>query len=121
LAAEDGNLPLSVLLLGAGAVCAFLAMRPWPQASGQPIKPGAYVVDVLRGEPPPAGPEAFSSTEVDLTETGIATLVGIWAASKVASGLGGFLNGIMGALGLRGGGGGGEGEAPPAEEVPDVM
>lgn len=118
---SDGNLPLAIFLMGAGAIAAFMAMRPWPQASGEPIKPGAYAVDVLKGTPPPAGPQAFSSGEVQLTEVGLATLVGIWAAGKVASaagGIGSFIGGVLGALGLGGRGGGGAGEVPPPEIPP---
>lgn len=94
--ADGGNLPLAILCLGGAAVAGFMAARPWPQASGKPIKAGAYVVDVLKGQPPPAGPQAFSDAEVNLTETGLVTLVAIWAASKVASGIQGFVQGAQG-------------------------
>lgn len=119
----NGNLPLAILLLGTGAVAAFMAMRPWPQSDGHAIKPGAYAVDVLKGTPPPAGPQAFSEGEVQLTEVGLATLVGIWAAGKaasVASGISGFISGALGALGLGGGGGGGGEAPPPPPEIPPV-
>jgi hypothetical protein len=99
--ADQANLPLAILLLGAAAVCGFLAVRAWPQSSGAAIKPGAYVVDVLHGTPPPAGPPAFSSGEVALTETGLSTLVGIWAAGKAAGalkGLGSAAGGMSGLL-----------------------
>jgi len=88
---DDGNLPLAFLLLGAGAVCAFMALRPWPQSGNKPIQPGAYAVDVLKGTPPPAGPQVGGS-EVPLIETGLVTLFTIWALSKV----GGWLSGIGG-------------------------
>lgn len=101
---DDGSLPLAILLTGVTALGAFMALRPWPQADGQPIKPGAYAVDLLKGEPPPAGPGSIPAGEVELTEAGLATLVGLWAAGKVANGLGsaagaaGSIGGIIGKI-----------------------
>ena len=83
---DDGSkLPLAIGLTGVALASGFMAFRPWPQTSSGPIQPGAYVVDLLRDEPPPAGPPSFSQSEVKLTEAGLATLVGLWAASKVAT------------------------------------
>ena len=128
-----GGLPLAILLLGVAAVAAFLAARPWPQAAGAPIKPGAYVVDVLEGHPPPAGPATFSPTEVTLTEAGLGTLLGLWAAGKIGQSVSGLAGGIGAAGGLIGsvwawikglgsGAGAAAGEAgaglPPIEAVP---
>lgn len=96
---EPGNLPLAILLLGLGAVALFLMARPWPQTSGGPVRPGAYVVDVLLGKPPPAGPSTFSADEVRLTEAGLAAVLAVWAAGKA----GGALSGI--AAGANAGGG----------------
>ena len=98
----SGNLPLAILLLGIGAIALFLMARPWPQSGGKPIKPGAYVVDVLRGQPPPAGPASLSPGEVHLTEAGLAAILGLWAASKVGQGLGGVAAGAGAAGGLLG-------------------
>lgn len=124
----DGNLPLAILLAGVAAVALFMMARPWPQTAAGPIKPGAYVVDVLEGQPPPAGPAAFSASEVHLTEAGLGTLLALWAAGKVGQGLGGIAAGagIGGALGkvwgwVKGLGGEVEGAAgagvPPVEAV----
>jgi hypothetical protein len=121
---DGGNLPLSILLAGVAAVAAFMALRPWPQEGGQPIKPGAYAVDVLKGEPPPAGPGAIPAGEVDLTEAGLATLIGLWAAGKAASGLGNAANAASGLGKILGPiwnwikGIGKSGEDIPIEEVP---
>jgi hypothetical protein len=87
---EGGHLPLAIAMTGIALGAGFMAARPWPQTSQGPIKPGAYAVDVLRGEPPPAGPSAFSEGEVELTEAGLATLVSLWAAGKAASAVGGL-------------------------------
>jgi hypothetical protein len=98
---DDGNLPLAFLLLGAGAVLAFLAMRPWPQTSGGAVQPGAYVVDILKGTPPPAGPSNRpSNTEVEWTEAGLVTLLTFWALGK----MGGWLKGIAPGGNSAGGG-----------------
>jgi hypothetical protein len=122
----DGNLPLAILLMGVAAVALFMMARPWPQTSAGPVKPGAYVVDVLEGKPPPAGPQAFSPTEVHLTEAGLGAILGVWAAGKVGQSLGGIAAGAAAGGGILGkiwgwikglGSEGGGGEAPP---IPDV-
>ena len=58
--AENTHLPAAILLTGIALTAGFMAFRTWPQAAGVPIKPGAYVVDVLRGEPPPACLESLA-------------------------------------------------------------
>lgn len=94
-----GNLPLAIALIGVAAVLGFLAFRPWPQSTGgEAIKPGAYLVDVLHAEPPPAGPPTFSSSEVQLTEAGLGALLGLWAAGKAGQAAGSLAQGA-GALG----------------------
>lgn len=111
---DDGNLPLAFLLLGGGAVLAFLAMRPWPQTSGGAIEPGAYVVDILKGTPPPAGPSNRpSATEVEWTEAGLVTLVTFWALGK----LGGWLQGIAPGGNAGGGGEGGSEDDPGGSDT----
>ena len=96
---EAGNLPLAILLLGLAAVALFLMARPWPQTSAGAIKPGAYVVDVILGKPPPAGPASFSPGEVRLTEAGLAAILALWAAGKAGS----AMQGLAGAAGAAGG------------------
>ena len=98
----DGNLPLAILLLGIASVALFMMARPWPQTAAGPIKPGAYVVDVLKGEPPPAGPQAFTPTEVHLTEAGLGAILALWAAGKVGQSLGGIAAGAGAAGGILG-------------------
>src|SRR5690349_20196529 len=95
---ETGNLPLAILLLGLAAIALFLMARPWPQTAGGPVKPGAYVVDVILGKPPPAGPASFSPGEVRLTEAGLAAILALWAAGK-AAGAAGALGGAAGGIG----------------------
>jgi|SRR5580693_3939540 hypothetical protein len=99
---ESGNLPLAILLLGLGAVALFLMARPWPQTAAGPVKPGAYVVDVLLGKPPPAGPESFSPGEVRLTEAGLIAILSLWAAGKAGNALGGIAQGAGAAGGILG-------------------
>lgn len=99
---EGGNLPLAILLLGLGAVALFLMARPWPQTAAGPVKPGAYVVDVLLGKPPPAGPATFSPGEVRLTEAGLSAILALWAAGKAGNALGGIAAGAGAAGGILG-------------------
>lgn len=117
----EGHLPLAIALTGAALIGAFMTLRPWPQTSQGAIKPGAYAVDILEGRAPPAGPQAVSPGEVDLTETALGMLLGLWVAGKLAraaSAGGSILGDILGFLGLRsGGGGGGGGEVPPVEAL----
>jgi hypothetical protein len=99
---EGGMLPLAILATGVALTAGFMAARPWPQTSEGAIKPGAYAVDILRGEPPPAGPESFSEGEVELTEAGLATLLSLWAASKAASAVGGIAQAAGAGAGILG-------------------
>ena len=74
---------------------------------------------------PPAWPGAIPAGEVELTEAGLATLVGLWAAGKVAGGLSsaaGAAAGIGGILGkiwgwVKGIGSAGEEAAAAGAEV----
>jgi Phage tail lysozyme len=80
------NFPLSVFLMGAGAVLAYMALRPWPQsASSTPERPGPYAVSVVQGEPPAAGPAPAS--HVGEIQAGVEALAGVWAVGQVAKGL----------------------------------
>lgn len=101
-------LPMAIGLGGITALTAYMALRPWPQVNKAAATPGAYAESILEGNPMPAGPKPGSDTSG--IETGIFALIGIWAASKIAS--------LLNPLGLLPGGGGGGGEAPPAEEPP---
>lgn len=92
----EGMLPLGILLLGMAALAGFIAMRPWPVTpSSKPIKPGAYVVEILQGQPPAASLSAKESGQQDKQiseiENGLTALLLIWAISKVAGGISSIL------------------------------
>lgn len=107
-----GSLPLSIGLAGVAALAAFMALRPWPQVGTQPVKPGAYIVETLEGQPPVAGqPRPKDVTGIEI---GLGVLAGAWLASKLASagsGVLGFLSGLGAALFGKGG----APEVPPVE------
>ena len=84
-APEGTGLPVAVALLGVTAGLVFIAARPWPQPGGKPIKTGAYLVSVVKGEPPAAGPHP--RPPVGAVEAGLVTIAGLWAASKAAQGI----------------------------------
>jgi hypothetical protein len=93
-------LPLAVLFFGLAALAGFMTLRQWPQPGGQPIRPGAYAVDVLEGKPPTAGPVPAGDTAA--IEVGLGAILALWGASKAAqglSGLGGLLAGLGALLG----------------------
>lgn len=100
---ENSMLPLGVLLLGVSGVLGFIALRPWPATpSGEAIKPGAYVVEILEGQPPAAslskkasGQQASHVTEI---QNGLTAAILLVVASKLASG-------ITSIVGFFGGGG----------------
>ena len=78
-------LPLGILLLGVTAIFGFMAFRPWPVgSSGKSLKPGTYAVEILRGHPPAASEPADRAAQITTIEGGLATLLGVWAVSKIA-------------------------------------
>ena len=121
MAAEDtGDLPLAIALIGGALLTGYMAYRPWPVASGKPVKPGAYLYEILEGQVPAAGPPAVSAAEVQATEYALDMVLGVWAVTKLSkvlvnvaqtmydaamAGLAGFSS-LLGA-----GGGASEGEA----------
>ena len=99
---NDTLLPLGILTLGAAALAGFIAFRPWPVSpSGGSLSSGAYVIEILEGQPPAASLSKKASGQqaahVSDIENGIFALILIWLASKLASGL-------SNALGFMGGG-----------------
>jgi hypothetical protein len=106
---DDGNLPLAFLLLGAGAVLAFVALRPWPQTTkGTSITPEAYTVDILRGQAPKAGPSSRpTAAEIDLTEAGLVAIVSYWLLGQAAK----LFSSLYPGGGALGGGGGADNES----------
>jgi hypothetical protein len=89
-------LPLAVLLFGLAFLSAFMTLRQWPTVGGKPVLPAAYAVDIVQGTPPAAG--AAPGSDQDAIEAGLAAVIALWGASKIASGLGG-LGGLLGGLG----------------------
>ena len=87
---DDSNLPLGILLLGVAGLAGFMAFRPWPMPGGNPIKPGAYAVELLQGHPPAASNPPNRKADIAVIEGGLVTLLGVWAASKLASTLSGI-------------------------------
>jgi hypothetical protein len=138
---DTGNLPLAIALIGAGLLTGFMAWRPWPAPTGKPIKPGAYLYEILEGQVPAEGPPAVSAAEVQATEYALDMVLGIWAATKLSKILidvaqtlyDAIMSGVAGLSALLGAGGGGgttpgdttpgdttpPGEPPP-EDVPPV-
>src|ERR1700677_3793054 len=98
---DNALLPLGILLLGVAALAGFMAFRPWPVPGGTSIKPGAYVLDILQGNPPAASQPPDRQDDINVIEGGILALIAIWAAGKIA--------GLIAPL-TGGGGGGGENE-----------
>ncbi len=96
-------MPLGILLLGIAAILGFMAFRPWPVGpTAQPIKPGTYAVEILRGEPPAASVPPDRKTEIGVIEGGLIVLAGVWVASKaanIAKSAGGLLGGAGSILG----------------------
>lgn len=85
-------LPLGILLIGVMAVMAFIAVRPWPATpSGQAIKPGAYVIEILQGHPPAASVPADKQSQITEIENGLMAAVIIWFISKLATGVSSLL------------------------------
>lgn len=111
-------LPLAVGLSGAAALAAFMALRPWPMVGTQPVKPGAYLVETLEGQPPVAGqPRPKDVTGIEI---GLGVLAGAWLASKLASAGSSILSFLAG-LGLAGARGGAAEVPPPDIPLPDVV
>lgn len=79
----DPNLPLAIALMGGALLTGYMAFRPWPAPTGKPIKPGAYMFEILEGQAPAAGPPALSPTEVQATEYALGTFEAIWAVYKL--------------------------------------
>lgn len=86
---NSAALPLAILFLGAALIAGFMAFRPWPAPqANKPIKPGAYFIEILRGQPPAASIEPDRQTEITAIQDGLWVILGIWATSKAASALG---------------------------------
>ena len=94
---NDSLLPLGILLLGIAGIAGFIAFRPWPASpESKPISAGAYVVEILQGQPPAAsiskkasGQQAATIAEI---ENGLMGFLLIFIVSKIVSGATGFLS-----------------------------
>jgi hypothetical protein len=121
---KSAAFPAAILLTGVSLLCFYLTMRSWPvNGDNQAIRPSAYVVSILKGEKPPAGPSPSDNT--DAIQAGLEAIASIWVVNKVAS----SITGIAGAAGVFGGiwagiqklfGGGSTGGEPEIPEIPDV-
>lgn len=82
---DDISFPMAIALLGIAAMAGFLAFRPWPMPGGKPIEPGSYVISILQGHPPAASNPPDRAGDITTIQTGLMALIGVWAASKLAS------------------------------------
>lgn len=117
---DSAKQPLTILLVGVFFLAAYMAFRPWPLGTSKaPIRPAAYVGDILGGHPPSGAPPSQDTAAI---EAGLWALIGVWAASKLAAAAYGLANGLGNLFGGGGGSEGGEsgGETPPPEEAPPI-
>jgi hypothetical protein len=119
---DNANLPLALLLLGAAALCAFVALRPWPVTpEGTPIGPGSYVIEILQGAPPAASLSPKQSgqqaKQVAAIENGLFALIIVWATKNFINWLSALQGGFSGSDETAPAEEPTQGE-PPAEEPP---
>lgn len=121
---KSAAFPAAILFTGIAFISLYMALRSWPttEVNGNQVavRPAAYVVEILKGEKPEAGPPPTDNTNA--IQGGLEAIASIWAVNKVAS----TVSGLAGAAGVFGGiwagiksifgGGGGSGET----EVPDI-
>jgi Transglycosylase SLT domain len=118
---KSAAFPAAILFTGVCLLCLYMTMRSWPvNSDGAAIRPATYLVGILKGEKPPAGPSPTDNTNA--IQEGLEAIASIWVVNKVAS----SISGLAGAAGVFGGiwagiksvfgGGGGEG----ATEIPDI-
>lgn len=123
MAEDTGDLPLAIALIGGALLTGYMAYRPWPASSGKPLKPGAYMYQILEGQVPAAGPPAVSAAEVQATEYALDMVLGIWAVTKLSKVLvdvaqtlyDATMAGLAGFSSLLGAGGGGTAEGAAGE------
>lgn len=125
---KSAAFPAAILLTGVSLLCLYMALRSWPVTSDSngntvAVRPAAYVVEILKGEKPEAGPQPTDNTNA--IQEGLEAIASIWAVNKIAS----TVSGLAGAAGIFGGiwagiksifgGGGGSGESD-IPDIPDV-
>ena len=120
---NDSNLPLGLLLLGGGAILAFVAFRPWPVTpEGTPIQPGSYVVEILQGTPPAASLSPKESgqqaKQISAIENGLFALIIVWATKNFVNWLSALQGGFSGSDEPTPVEGAPPGETPPDETPP---
>jgi hypothetical protein len=91
------SFPLAVGLASVCAISGFMALRSWPQLASGSEKPGAYLAEILEGQPPPPGPARVHET--DEIEAGLAVFAVAWLAQKTSSLINTVITSVTGALG----------------------
>ena len=85
---DDDGFTLALVLTAVAGLALFMGLRPWPAVSvggsTLPIKPGAYVYDVFKGEIPEAGPPATSEAEVDVIQATLDLILMVLIIQKIA-------------------------------------
>lgn len=119
---KSAAFPAAILFTGISLLFLYMTFRSWPVSeSGGPVRPAAYMVEILKGEAPAAGPSKQDNT--DAIQAGLEAIASIWVVNKVAN----SISGLAGAAGLFAGiwagiksifGGGGTGSG--GEEIPDI-
>lgn len=89
---NNAMLPMGILLLGVAMVALFIGFRPWPVTqSGNPIGPGAYVIEILEGQPPAASLSKKASgkqaAQISDIQNGLTAVILLYIATKLASGI----------------------------------
>jgi NlpC/P60 family len=90
------SFPLAVGLAGVSTLAAFMALRPWPQEAKGSEPPGAYIAEILSGQPPPAGPKRVKETST--IEAGLAVFAVAWLANKATQFINSVVSGVSSAL-----------------------
>jgi hypothetical protein len=113
----DDKFPVAIALLGLACIIGFMAFRPWPAPTNKPIKPGAYFIEILQGNPPAASKAPDRAGEINVIQDGLMAITTIWALAQAAnmlSKLGSYFTPAGSPAGGSGGEeGGAEEESPP--------
>lgn len=92
---KSAAFPAAILFTGASFLLLYMALRSWPvNADGKAIRPAAYLVEIVKGEKPEAGPQPSDNT--DAIQAGLEAIASVWVINKVAS----SISGLAGAAGV---------------------
>jgi hypothetical protein len=95
---KSAAFPAAILFTGASFLMLYMALRSWPvNADGKAVRPAAYLVEIVKGEKPEAGPQPSDNT--DAIQAGLEAIASVWVINKVAS----SISGLAGAAGIFGG------------------